>query len=184
MSSELSYVRPAMAAHSNTARTILGFIRAFLGRRLPFLDDGEGIDDIYNYLQIENLFATSGQPSEAQFRLIGDAGYETVINLAPTSVLENSVIDEDQILADLGMTYVHIPVDFKEPTEDDFSAFVDSLRDSTPQNVWVHCAANMRVSAFTYRYRREVLAEDDATARSDLHRIWEPVGVWKEFINR
>ena len=37
-----------MAAHSNTARTILGFIRAFLGRRLPFLDECERINDIYN----------------------------------------------------------------------------------------------------------------------------------------
>lgn len=173
-----------MAAHSNTVRTILGFIRAFLCRRLPFFDQGERINDIYNYLPIENLFATSGQPSEAQFQLIKDAGYETVINLAPTSVLENSVINENQVLADLGMTYVHIPVDFREPTEDNFSAFVDTLRKNTPQKVWVHCAANMRVSAFTYRYRREILAEDETQAKSDLQKIWEPIGVWKEFIHR
>jgi len=170
--------------HSSTARTILGFARAFLGRRLPFLGEGERINEIYNYLQIEDLFATSGQPSEAQFLLIREAGYETVINLAPTSVLENSVINEDQILADLGLTYVHIPVDFKDPTEDDFGAFVDTLRRRTSEKVWVHCAANMRVSAFTYRYRREILSEDEARARSDLRKIWEPVGVWREFINR
>ena len=173
-----------MAAHSSTLRTIVGFVRAFLGRRLPFLREGERIEDIYNYLQIENLFPTSGQPSEAQFRLIKNAGYETVINLAPTSVLENSVINEDQVLADLGVRYIQIPVDFKNPTEDDFRAFVDALYKSAPEKVWVHCAANMRVSAFTYRYRREVLEENDTRTKSDLNKIWEPFGVWTEFINR
>lgn len=34
--------------------------------------------------------------------------------------------------------------------------------------VWVHCAANMRVSAFIYRYRCTVLGEDRDTAARDL----------------
>lgn len=172
-----------MNAHSNTLKTVLGFIRAFLGRRLPIFRQGERIADIYNFLQIDNLFATSGQPSEAQFQLIKDAGFDTVINLAPTSVLENSVINEAEVLSQLNMRYVHIPVDFKNPTEEDFRAFIEALSGCVPQKLWVHCAANMRVSAFTYRYRRDVLAENEIRARADLHKIWEPFGVWKRFVN-
>ena len=171
-----------MAKHLNTAKTVAGFFRAFLGRRLPFLARHERLTDIYNYLPIENLYATSGQPSEAQFQLIRDAGYETVINLAPTSVLENSVIEEAALLAELGLTYVHIPVDFKNPTDADFQAFVDALDES--KKVWVHCAANMRVSAFTYRYRTTVLGENEHDALADLEKIWEPMGVWPEFLKR
>jgi hypothetical protein len=42
----------------------------------------------------------------------------------------------------------------------------------------------MRVSAFTYRYRVSVLGQDQEAAAQDLHTIWEPFGVWKEFVAR
>lgn len=142
------------------------------------------MSDVYNYLDIDGLFATSGQPSETQFKLIHDTGYETVINLAPNSVLENAVVNEREILSGLGIEYIHIPVDFKNPTSSDFDRFVNSLRDNEDRKVWVHCAANMRVSAFTFRYRRSILGEDEKAAEDDLRKIWDPVGVWKEFINR
>ena len=48
--------------------------------------------------------------------------------------------------------------------------------------LWVHCAANMRLSAFMYRYRVCVLGVDKRVARSDLNKIWEPFGVWKKFV--
>jgi hypothetical protein len=41
----------------------------------------------------------------------------------------------------------------------------------------------MRVSAFVYKYRREILGESDVTALKDLHRVWEPSGVWKSFVH-
>jgi hypothetical protein len=41
----------------------------------------------------------------------------------------------------------------------------------------------MRVAAFVYKYRREVLGDDSEAALSDMRRIWEPVGVWKAFVN-
>jgi len=168
---------------SNTLRTVLGFLRSVLERRTPLKAAGDSIGDIYNYLRIDDRLATSGQPNEQQFALIRDAGYGTVINPAPSSVLENSLTDEGALLEDLGIEYIHIPVDFKNPTEDDFANFVHSLVENKPdQKVWVHCAANMRVSAFVYRYRCSVLGEDEVNAGTDLRKIWEPFGVWKTFI--
>ena len=169
---------------SSTLKTILGFLGSVLERRTPFKKAGTSIDDIYNYVNVDGLYPTSGQPNEQQFRLIRDAGYDTVINLAPSSVLENSLTDERALLEDLGMTYIHIPVDFKNPTDHDFEEFVRNLEQQEDQKVWVHCAANMRVSAFTYRYRRSVLGQDEAAALADLQRVWEPFGVWKSFISR
>ena len=171
-----------MARYSNTARTLFGFVRSVLARWFPSLSSNERLDDIYNYLAIEGVYATSGQPSESQFQLIRDAGYEVVINLAPTSVLENSVVEERSILQDLGIEYVHIPVDFKNPTEEDFQSFQSSL--DGDKKVWVHCAANMRVSAFTYRYRTKILGQNESEAVEDLQKIWDPIGVWSEFIQR
>ena len=171
-----------MVKYANTLKTTLGFVRSVLARLLPFLARSEALTDIYNFLHIENVYATSGQPSESQFRLIKEAGYKTVVNLAPTSMLENSVVEEAQFLESLELDYIHIPVDFKNPTEEDFQQFLTSIENR--KDVWVHCAANMRVSAFTYRYRTQVLAENEEAAKADLQKIWEPVGVWSEFIRR
>lgn len=167
-----------------TLNTIAGFFRVFISRYTPLKLKSNSIDDIYNYLLIDGLFATSGQPSEKQFELIRAAGYRTVINLSPTSILENSIIDERAILKALGINYIHISVDFTNPTEQDFEKFVREIeKENVSSNkLWIHCAANMRVSAFTYRYRVDILDKDKRQAKNDLFKIWSPIGVWKKFV--
>jgi DNA-binding transcriptional LysR family regulator len=44
--------------------------------------------------------------------------------------------------------------------------------------VHVHCIANYRVSAFFYRYRRDVLGMDATKALAEMEAIWHPEGVW------
>ena len=50
------------------------------------------------------------------------------------------------------------------------------------RRVFVHCSANMRVSAFTFLY--QVLCErvGVAEAARDLYAIWTPNEVWDRFI--
>jgi hypothetical protein len=52
------------------------------------------------------------------------------------------------------------------------------------RRVFVHCAANMRVSAFMYLYR--VIFKDVAAseARRDLNAIWHPDEVWSKYIEQ
>ncbi len=50
--------------------------------------------------------------------------------------------------------------------------------------VHVHCIANYRVSAFFYRYRRDVLGMNEAEARAEMEQVWHPEGVWTTFIGR
>jgi len=166
----------------NTLKTLLGFVLSVLEKYTPLQLSGGKLEDTYNYLQINGQLATSGQPTEAQFKLIQAAGYQTVINLAPESALENSLKTEAALLNELGIRYVHIPVDFTHPTAQDFTDFVAAMQAATAQKVWIHCAANMRVSAFIYRYRCDVLGEDKQAAHKALTHIWEPIGVWKAFI--
>jgi hypothetical protein len=40
------------------------------------------------------------------------------------------------------------------PTDTEFEQFKDAMAKLNGKKIWVHCAANMRVSAFIYRYRR------------------------------
>jgi len=169
-------------SQSNTLKTIVGYLKSLLQLHFPKNARNADIDKIYNYVPISDFLSTSGQPSAAEFKLIAAAGFKKVVNLAPHNA-ENAIADEPAILANLGVEYFHIPVDFRKPTEADFQQFSALMMRYSEQQVWVHCAANMRVSAFVYRYRRIYLGEDGVDATFDLNRIWKPVGVWRKFID-
>lgn len=139
------------------------------------------LSDIYNFRPIGERLGTAGQPTEGQFRAVREAGFEVVVNLAlPTS--DNALAHEGSLVSDLGMAYVHIPVDFKEPTAEDFSAFCGVMKAFEGRRVFVHCAANMRVSAFVFLYRVLVQNVSQTDAARDLHAIWEPDEIWADFI--
>lgn len=168
---------------SNTAKTIWGFVVSMVGKYTPLKFGGDAIEDIYNYLRISDTLSTSGQPTENQFHAIQEAGFKTVINLLPHNT-ENSLKNEAELLTTFGIRYIHIPVNYKNPTEEDFKRFVRSMQAVAAEKAWVHCAANARVSAFLYRYRCSVLGEDEHIARNDLQKIWAPFGIWKKFISQ
>ncbi len=138
---------------------------------------------IYNWRRLDARTTTSGQPSEAQLADIAGLGVRTVINLG-LHTHEKALPDEAATVRALGMRYVHIPVDFKDPTEQDFAAFGAAMAAAAEAPVHVHCIANYRVSAFFYRYRREQLGVDAAAARADLDGVWKPDAVWRAFIAR
>jgi protein tyrosine phosphatase (PTP) superfamily phosphohydrolase (DUF442 family) len=95
---------------------------------------------------------------------------------------ERALPDEAASVVALGMTYIHIPVDFQSPTQADFDRFCETMGALKDVPVHVHCIANYRVSAFFYRYRRDVLGMDEAEIRADLDRLWQPIEVWAAFI--
>jgi len=143
------------------------------------------IDDsgIYNFRRLSPTLTTSGQPTAEQFASIAAAGVPTVINLAmPDS--PHALPDQPQLLASLGLHYIHIPVDFAVPAESDFERFSDEMDALGDTPVHVHCIANYRVAAFLYRYRRERLGWMEEQARPDLDAVWQPEGVWADFISR
>lgn len=167
--------------NSATIKTIIGFFKTMIGKYTS-LDVGKNyLEGIYNYRKYSDALCTSGQPTEGQFKLIKEAGFDYVINLAPHSA-ENALPDETKTTSELNISYTHIPVDFKNPTEADFEQFVRSYQKCGENKVWVHCAANMRVSAFLYKYRRDVLGMPEREAKEIMDTVWEPFGVWQEFL--
>ena len=168
----------------NTAKTIAGYLFTLADRLLPFDLGASSVQKIYNYLEYPKLeLTTSGQPTEHQLALIAEAGFRVVLNLAPHNV-ENALPDEALVVQNLGMQYCHSPVDFKRPSDQNFSQFVELVEKHQAEKLWIHCAANMRVSAFVYRYRCQHLGHPAEQARADLHKIWQPLGVWKHFVKK
>jgi len=137
--------------------------------------------EIYNFLQLSDRIATSGQPDEEQLMEIGRAGYEAVINLALTGT-DYALEDEAGLVRSLGMKYIHIPVIWENPTLENLSTFMDTMDSLQGKKVYVHCVANMRVSAFMALYRILRLGWDLERSMEDVHKIWEPNERWAAFI--
>jgi len=140
------------------------------------------LEAIYNYRPVSPRLAASGQPTEAQLAAIAAAGFEVVINLALHDDPRYSLADEPGTVRGLGMDYVHIPVQFAHPTAEDFTAFAAAMQQNHDRQVWVHCAANMRVTAFLglYRVLRENWQEQEAFQL--MHQLWQPDEIWSAFI--
>lgn len=138
-----------------------------------------------NYCAITDDIGTAGQPTPEQFKLIAQAGYQTVVNLAlPDS--EHALSDEGSLVTSQGLRYVHIPVLFDAPTLDDLHAFIGIMQGLAGTRVLVHCVVNARVSAFVYLYLKHVRALPEPACRTPLLDRWEPQmnAVWSDFISQ
>ena len=169
---------------ANTFNTVIGYYATRVRKRLGWSGNTRDLNDIFNFVRLDDRVATSGQPTEQQLGLIKEAGYTTIINLAPKNH-ENALGNEDELLQALGIRYFHLPVVFTNPTRDDFERFIETFESCDDERVWVHCAANMRVSAFFFKYRVERLGWSEESAKADMDKIWEPgkvMGVWQSFI--
>jgi protein tyrosine phosphatase (PTP) superfamily phosphohydrolase (DUF442 family) len=141
------------------------------------------LEPIHNYIQISEKIATAGQPTESQFADIRNAGYEVVVNLAmPNST--NAIAHEQDLVEAQGMEYIYMPVVWEEPKLEDIDRFFSTLEQNSDRPVFVHCALNMRVSAFVYLYRLVKQQTSDEIAKADMNRIWEPNEIWQAFIDR
>ncbi len=141
------------------------------------------LSSLKNYVQLTSDIGTSGQPKADQFALIAEAGYQTVINLALADS-DHAIPSEGSIVTGLGMRYVHIPVQFDAPTQEDLRCFIGIMEALRGTQVWVHCVVNARVSAFLYLYLHHVRGLAAEKARSPVLERWEPKmdAVWRQFL--
>lgn len=115
----------------------------------------------------DGLFIT-GQPTEAALRALRAQGVTTVVNLrTPMEMANRQAVpfDEAALLAELGMTYVHLPVrgdgayPYAPATVD---AFARALADAKGK-VLLHCTVAWRAShlwsAYLVRHRGLPVAE-------------------------
>jgi NAD+ diphosphatase len=134
-----------------------------------------------HWREISERLLTAGQPSAEEFQSLKVIGVDVVINLSmPDS--DHALPDEDQIAARHGMRYHHIPVLFDAPTADDFQRFCAAMAASRDSTVFVHCAANKRVSAFVFLWRVLTQGVPRDVAERDLLAVWTPDAVWSAFI--
>ena len=139
------------------------------------------MNKILNYVKINELIPTSGQPKIEELELIANEGFEVVINLAvPTT--SNALENEDKIVSSLNMSYIHIPVDFENPKISDLKLFLNILQALGANKVWIHCAKNYRVSAFMYVYHKYILHTPFEEIDLSIFDKWQPSLIWQELM--
>jgi len=119
--------------------------------------------------------------SEHDIACLPALGIEAVINLAlPTS--SNALPGEAELVTLQGIAYIQIPVIWERPELHQLEQFFGVLKAFEGRKVWVHCAKNMRVSAFIYLYRRMQSGDNMEVAAFPMREVWVPNETWQAFI--
>nr|WP_255429603.1 protein tyrosine phosphatase family protein [Ramlibacter albus] len=134
-----------------------------------------------NEVQVSPLLVTSGQPPARALAALGEAGFQAVIYLAPSTV-PDAVADEHAILQKQGIEFVHVPIPFGSPEEKHYLEVAGALTRLAGKKVLVHCQVNMRASTMMFLYRVIALHEPPERAYEAVARIWSPRGPWRELM--
>ncbi len=141
------------------------------------------LEEIREFLQIGENIYSSGQPTVDQLKMLGEEGFTVVINLA-TEKSPDAVPNEREIVMDSGMAYVHIPVEWENPTRADLEKFFAMFDKYDYYKTYVHCARNMRASVFIFLFRVIILKEDPEKCWENVLDIWVPDETWQRFLQQ
>lgn len=134
-----------------------------------------------NVVPISARLVTSGQPNAESLSRLASQGFGAVIYLAPPTS-SDAVAGEADIVRNQGLEFINIPIEFGDPTEADFQAFVEAMNRLKDRKVLVHCQVNMRASTMTFLYRTVVGREQADLAYESVARVWSPRGAWKRLM--
>lgn len=144
-----------------------------------------GIEQSHNFKRVSSCITTSGVVGVAALKGLRSEGYRVLINLLPDDSTY-AVARERDIVEAQGIRYVHIPVDFANPTLEDFERFVAAMDAVGDDTVHIHCAANYRVSAFFALYAESRRIWNTHQADAFIHSLWIPADHpgWPELLER
>ncbi|WP_320818992.1 protein tyrosine phosphatase family protein [Thalassolituus sp.] len=144
--------------------------------------------EVFNYKKINDFISTSGQPSKEDFRKIKEDGFELIIDLAPIDYERYSIQDQPEVLRVLELPYIHIPVDFKSPAIEDYEYFSNTLKKNYGKKIWIHCAANYRVTVFFSIWAEKNLDWTEDHSKKLIDSIWKSDpnwtmnDIWRDFM--
>ena len=114
---------------------------------------------------------TAGQPTAEQVTAFAEAGIRTVIDLRPAD--EDHGFDEPALVAQLGMTYIHIPTTPDTLGADQFDRTRAVLNDRSRYPILLHCRGANRAGAVMYPW----LVLDDGRKPDDAFDLVCAVGL-------
>ena len=101
---------------------------------------------IRNFTKIDEQFCTGGQPRLEHLSKLKADGVRAIINLRQPG--EHRAGEEEAMARELGLRYYNIPVNYREPKEEQVTEFLKLTDDAQNRPVFIHCTAAIRVGAF------------------------------------
>ncbi len=89
--------------------------------------------------------SSAGQPDAAALEVFAKQGYTTIIDLRTEG--ENRGLDEEAVVADLGMTYINFPIAGGDAISFENARELDKLLGEVDGPVLLHCGSANRVGA-------------------------------------
>jgi uncharacterized protein (TIGR01244 family) len=102
--------------------------------------------DIRSFLQVTPNFCTGGQPRMEHFADLKKRGVKAVLNLRTPG--EHRADEEKAAVEAVGLRYINVPVNYREPADADVDAFLKITDDPANRPMFIHCTAAIRVGAF------------------------------------
>ncbi|GEM_PF-109467 len=115
---------------------------------------GNDYSHISNFLRVNDQICTGGQPTLEDLARMKAEGIRAIVNLRRAS--EYNFAEEAAKARELGLRYIHIPVDGTNPQDSQAAEFVRATSDPENRPAFIHCAAANRVGAF-WMIRRMVV---------------------------
>ena len=137
--------RLRLAGYITFTAAVFAGLLAFVRIALPFeVSPGQMA---VNYVENSPGISSAGMPTRSQLAEIGNAGFDTVINLVASQTLRGHE-DEGALAEQTGMRYFNIPVEFASPRQEDFERFARVMHENREKRILVHYQMGMRASTF------------------------------------
>ena len=124
---------------------------AWSARPLVLAQEKQDFSNIKNFLRVNDKICTGGQPSMDDLARLKAEGVKAIINLRRAS--EYNEEEEAAKAKELGLRYIHIPVNSAELKPEMADEFLKELSDPANRPLFVHCTTANRVGAFWMIYR-------------------------------
>jgi uncharacterized protein (TIGR01244 family) len=128
-----------------TACLLLATIAASPQEAPPEQPPSQEYAGITNFLRVNQQICTGGQPSLADLEKMKAEGVRAIINLRQPG--EHNAEEEAAKAKELGLRYVHIPVNGREPKDEYAEEFLKATDDPANRPAFIHCATANRVGA-------------------------------------
>lgn len=100
---------------------------------------------ITNFLRVNDQICTGGQPQMADLEKMKAEGIKAIINLRQAS--EFNADEEAAKAKEVGLRYVHIPMNGREPKDEYAHEFLKVTDEAENRPAFIHCASANRVGA-------------------------------------
>lgn len=143
---------------------------------LPIVAAAQGdSSSIKNFFRVNEQICTGGQPTMEELARLKATGVKAIINLRMAS--EFNAEEEAAKAGELGLRYIHIPVNSNDLKDASVEEFLKATSDAENRPAFIHCTTANRVGAF-WLIRGVVMDNwklEDATAEAEKIGVRTPV---------